>query len=113
MPSISVHRSGACLRLLAVAAAAAALALASPAAAAAAGKASAAAKHRVKHGAKLATRPAVRAGAAGPAARACRGAALFPCGPLEFAGTYLGDDPDPNIRFQIWRDLGARFGGED
>jgi len=25
---------------------------------------------------------------------------------------YLGDDPDPNIRFQLWRDISGRFGGE-
>jgi hypothetical protein len=41
------------------------------------------------------------------------GANVFPTGPLYFGNTYLGDDPDPNIRFQLWRDLGARFGGED
>jgi len=41
------------------------------------------------------------------------GANIFPTGPLYFGNTYLGDDPDPNIRFQLWRDLGARFGGED
>jgi len=41
------------------------------------------------------------------------GTNLFPAGPLYLGNTYLGDDPDPNIRFQIWRDLGARFGGED
>ena len=41
------------------------------------------------------------------------GADVFPTGPLYFGNTYLGDDPDPNIRFQLWRDLGARFGGED
>jgi hypothetical protein len=43
----------------------------------------------------------------------CRRADLFPCGPLQFSGVYLGDDPDPFIRSQIWRDLGARVGGED
>ena len=37
---------------------------------------------------------------------------VFPPGPLYFSGVYLGDDPDPNIRFQIWRDLSGRFGGE-
>lgn len=26
-------------------------------------------------------------------------------GPLYFSGVYLGDDPDPNIRFQILRDI--------
>jgi hypothetical protein len=43
----------------------------------------------------------------------CRGDNQFPCGPLYYnGGEYLGDDPDPNIRFQIWRDLGAHFGGD-
>jgi hypothetical protein len=41
-----------------------------------------------------------------------RGTNLFPAGPLYFSGVYLGDDPDPNIRFQIWRDISGRFGGE-
>jgi hypothetical protein len=37
----------------------------------------------------------------------------FPAGPLYYnGGEYLGDDPDPNIRFQLWRDLGVHFGGE-
>jgi hypothetical protein len=44
----------------------------------------------------------------------CRGDDKFPCGPLYYnGGEYLGDDPDPNIRFQIWRDLGSRFGATD
>src|SRR6185295_1168689 len=39
-----------------------------------------------------------------------RGTDKFPAGPLYYnGGEYLGDDPDPNIRFQLWRDLGARF----
>jgi hypothetical protein len=43
-----------------------------------------------------------------------RGTDKFPAGPLYYnGGEYLGDDPDPNIRFQIWRDLGAHFGGDD
>ena len=43
-----------------------------------------------------------------------RGADKFPAGPLYYnGGEYLGDDPDPNIRFQLWRDLGARFGGPE
>lgn len=43
-----------------------------------------------------------------------RGTDRFPAGPLYFNdGTYLGDDPDPFIRSQIWRDLGSRFGGEN
>ena len=33
-------------------------------------------------------------------------------GPLYFSGAYLGDDPDPNIRFQILRDISGRFGGD-
>ena len=33
-------------------------------------------------------------------------------GPLYFSGVYLGDDPDPNIRFQIMRDISGRFGGD-
>jgi hypothetical protein len=41
-----------------------------------------------------------------------RGTNLFPAGPLYFSGVYLGDDPDPNIRFQLWRDISGRFGGE-
>ncbi|MFZ1209165.1 MAG: hypothetical protein WAN94_13650 [Pseudolabrys sp.] len=33
-------------------------------------------------------------------------------GPLYFSGVYFGDDPDPNIRFQILRDITGRFGGD-
>ena len=42
-----------------------------------------------------------------------RGTNLFPSGPLYFSGVYLGDDPDPNIRFQLWRDISGRFGGDN
>lgn len=42
-----------------------------------------------------------------------RGTNLFPAGPLYNGQDYLGDDPDPFIRFQIYRDLGARYGGEN
>ncbi|HEY6833144.1 MAG TPA: hypothetical protein VI251_11730 [Pseudolabrys sp.] len=43
-----------------------------------------------------------------------RGADKFPAGPLYFNGSqYLGDDPDPFIRSQLWRDLGAHFGGDN
>jgi hypothetical protein len=43
-----------------------------------------------------------------------RGTGTFRAGPLNYnGGEYLGDDPDPNIRFQIWRDLGAHFGSGD
>ena len=40
------------------------------------------------------------------------GTNVFPAGPLYFSGVYLGDDPDPNIRFQLWRDISGRFGGD-
>ena len=40
-----------------------------------------------------------------------RGANLFPAGPIYYGTEYLGTDPDPFIRQQIWRDLGAHFGG--
>ncbi|MFZ0424289.1 MAG: hypothetical protein WAL80_15550 [Xanthobacteraceae bacterium] len=43
----------------------------------------------------------------------CRGANLAPCGPVYFENYYLGDDPDPFIRSQIQRDLGAKFGGPE
>jgi hypothetical protein len=39
------------------------------------------------------------------------GANLFPPGPIFYSNEYLGEDPDPFIRQQIWRDLGAHFGG--
>ena len=41
------------------------------------------------------------------------GTNLVPAGPIYHANEYLGDDPDPNIRFQLLRDLGAHYGGED
>lgn len=43
-------------------------------------------------------------------ATACRGAAQFHCGPLYNSNVYLGTDPDPFIRGQIQRDLGAKYG---
>jgi len=52
--------------------------------------------------------------AASAASTKYRGTDKFPAGPLYYnGGVYLGDDPDPNIRFQLWRDLGARFGGDE
>jgi len=39
------------------------------------------------------------------------GANLFPPGPIYYSNEYLGEDPDPFIRSQIWRDLDAHFGG--
>jgi hypothetical protein len=41
-----------------------------------------------------------------------RGTNLVPGGPLYFSGVYLGDDPDPNIRFQLMRDISGRLGGD-
>ena len=41
-----------------------------------------------------------------------RGTNLVRPNPLYFSGVYLGDDPDPNIRFQIMRDISGRFGGD-
>jgi hypothetical protein len=49
---------------------------------------------------------------AGSAASSCRGANLFPCGPVYNGADYLGNDPDPFIRLMIQRDLGAKYGGE-
>ncbi|MBM3526714.1 MAG: hypothetical protein FJX62_01360 [Alphaproteobacteria bacterium] len=40
------------------------------------------------------------------------GTDLVPAGPIYFANEYLGDDPDPNIRFELMRDM-TRFGGYD
>jgi hypothetical protein len=40
-----------------------------------------------------------------------RGTDKFPAGPLYYGSDYLGDDPDPFIRLQIQRDLGARYPG--
>jgi hypothetical protein len=40
------------------------------------------------------------------------GTNLVPAGPIYFGPMYLGNDPDPNIRFQIMRDLSVRFGGD-
>jgi hypothetical protein len=42
-----------------------------------------------------------------------RGTNLFPPGPVMYGNQYLGNDPDPFIRSQILRDLGAHFGGAD
>jgi hypothetical protein len=56
-----------------------------------------------------------RARHAAPTASAtssCRGANLFPCGPVYNSTDYLGNDPDPFIRSMIQRDLGAKYGGE-
>ncbi|HZP69767.1 MAG TPA: hypothetical protein VFB29_07460 [Pseudolabrys sp.] len=41
-----------------------------------------------------------------------RGTDLVRPGPLYFGDVYLGDDPDPNIRFQLLRDISGRMGGD-
>jgi len=41
-----------------------------------------------------------------------RGANLFPAGAVYHANDYLGTDPDPFIRLQLQRDIGAHYGGE-
>jgi hypothetical protein len=43
----------------------------------------------------------------------CRGADLFPCGPIYDGNQYLGTDPDPFIRLMIKRDLGVIYGDPD
>ena len=40
-----------------------------------------------------------------------RGANLFPAGPVYNGPDYLGYDPDPFIRSQIYRELSAHYGG--
>jgi hypothetical protein len=39
------------------------------------------------------------------------GGNLVQTGPLYYAQEYLGTDPDPNIRFQLLRDITGRYGG--
>jgi len=41
-----------------------------------------------------------------------RGYKLVAGPPLYFGNVYLGSDPDPNIRFQILRDISGRPGGD-
>jgi hypothetical protein len=82
-----------------------ALGLAVPAGAANEGKhkkAETAASHATKHRRATAL--------AQPAFRLQGG---VPAGPLYNGQDYLGDDPDPNIRSQILRDMGSRYGGND
>jgi hypothetical protein len=78
-----------------------AMILAAPADAAKAGKH----KKRVAAPAKTTTRIQSRADTS------CRGGNVVRCGPLYNGPDYLGTDPDPNIRFQILRDLDAHYGG--
>ena len=87
--------------VLVVAAVALALGLAAPAEAAKAGqhKKPAAAAHAMKHRhSALAARPRDQSG--------------VPAGPLYNGQDYLGDDPDPNIRSYLIRDM-SRYGGND
>jgi len=61
--------------------------------------------------AKKAKHPGVyRPQAASGASVACRGANLYPCGPIYSNYEYLGTDPDPFIRTMIQRDLGVKYG---
>jgi hypothetical protein len=66
-----------------------------------------AAKSR-KHNKKVAGAPAVHYRAAPPQ---YWGQNLVRPGPLYNGPDYLGNDPDPNIRFQLLRDLSTRYGG--
>jgi hypothetical protein len=91
----------------ALAAASLALCLAAPAEAAKAGKHVKAKKH-TSSAAVQAGRHS-RAAVAGPPSYFQGG---VPRGPLYNGQDYLGDDPDPNIRSQILRDMG-RYGGVD
>ena len=82
-----------------------ALCLAAPAEAATTGKhkkvATGATAHPVKHRRTAGAQPG--AGYQGGVMR----------GPLYNGQDYLGDDPDPNIRSQILRDMGGRYGGNE
>ncbi len=40
-----------------------------------------------------------------------RGQDKFRAGPIYEGNVYLGDDPDPFIRLQLYRDLAAKLGG--
>jgi hypothetical protein len=65
-----------------------------------------------KHAVKYSKTHIVRV--AGQAAPAHYGLDKFPAGPLYYNGdVYMGDDPDPFIRSQLWRDVSGRFGGGD
>jgi len=77
--------------------------LASPAEAAKAGKQkkSTTSAHVVKHRQTAEAVPAPGAGYQGGVMR----------GPLYNGQDYLGDDPDPNIRAYLLRDLDSRYGG--
>jgi hypothetical protein len=62
----------------------------------------AATAHAAKHrGAAVAARPGYW------------GQSAVRAGPFHNGQDYLGDDPDPNIRSQIQRDMGGRYGGND
>ena len=64
-------------------------------------------KHRAHGGAPgMAAMMGPMSGAAGQ-----WGGNLVQTGPLYNGPDYLGTDPDPNIRFQILKDLTGRYGG--
>ena len=42
-----------------------------------------------------------------------RGQDKFRAGPLYYDQLYLGDDPDPFIRLELYRDLDAKLGGNE
>ena len=68
-------------------------------------------KHRKPTAASTPFAASSARGAVNPYAR---GGNLFPPGPVMYGpNDYLGDDPDPFIRLQLMRDLGAHFGGTD
>ncbi len=67
------------------------------------------AKHK-KHTARHKTHVVRLARQASPAQW---GGNLFPTGPIYYnGGLYMGTDPDPFIRFQLWRDVSGRLGAD-
>jgi len=83
---------------------ASALGLAFVLAAAAPAEAAKARKHKAK--------AVMQVRAVAPGGSGYRGTGVFPAGPIYNGPKYLGDDPDPSIRFQIWRDQGMHYGGD-
>jgi hypothetical protein len=83
---------------IALCAAALGVLLAAPAEAAKAGKHKSTSAAKPAAGKQHARPPAVRA--AGP-------------NDVYFQGQYIGSDPDPRVRFELYRDLGRFFGGDD
>jgi hypothetical protein len=71
-----------------------------------------ASKHN-KPSAAAVTHAAKHRGAAVAARPGYWGQGTVRAGPFHNGQDYLGDDPDPNIRSQIQRDMGGRYGGND